>query len=616
MAFEPIATRSPMTTRTGPRPAKEVAQAIDLARRIDDAVALLRSSPLRRRPFADRLDALRVRLTAEHLQLAILGQFKRGKSTFINALLGAPVLPMGVLPLTAVAIFISWGKDPAVRVRFRTTRPPENFRSADPDALREFLSRYVAEERNPKNALDVERVELSFPSPILSDGTILIDTPGVGSSHRHNTDTALQILSECDAAIVILSPDPPITEIELAYLRKVRAKTAHVIFVLNKADYIGADEQKAVLDFLARVLADNALLEPAAPIFVVSARDALAAKQSANPEPGDRSGIARIEDHIKNTVASEKSRILDQAIRRRAADILSDAVSESELRLVTVTLPLDELATKAREFEKALEAIDEQRRTLHDLLEGDRRRLAGLLETRIRELRDDVSLRLAEVAGEALCDADPTAWEPKAKDLVSVALERLFEAARDRFRKEFTEETAKALALHQNRFQHLVRSVRQTAAELFALPFFPQQEPQSFELGEDPYWVTQDIHTTLIPDPSHVLDHLVPLKRRRARVYSRMMQRVNEMVIRNAENLRWAILRGISDTIVRAEARLDESLKEAVAATKGVIEDVLARRRDRLLESQAELSALGGLANELRMIREAVMPKDTPMPAA
>ena len=70
-----------------------------------------------------RLRALRRRQEHERLQLAVLGQFKRGKSTFINALLGADVLPTGVIPLTAVATFIAWRRWSAprlVHVRFNS----------------------------------------------------------------------------------------------------------------------------------------------------------------------------------------------------------------------------------------------------------------------------------------------------------------------------------------------------------------------------------------------------------------------------------------------------------------------------------------------------------------
>jgi hypothetical protein len=96
-----------------------------------------------------RFDSLRDRLRHNRLQLLILGQFKRGKSSFINALLGAPLLPIAVVPLTAVPIFISWRATPSVRVGFKDGRADEELAADDPDAIREFLFRFVAGEANP-----------------------------------------------------------------------------------------------------------------------------------------------------------------------------------------------------------------------------------------------------------------------------------------------------------------------------------------------------------------------------------------------------------------------------------------------------------------------------------
>jgi hypothetical protein len=163
-----------------------------LADRLDRAIAVLRASAAPESPLLARLDALRERFAQNRLQLAALGQFKRGKSTFINALLGAPLLPIGVLPLTAVPTFIAWGPQPLVRVRFNDKHPVEQLTSDEPGSIREFLFRFVTEEANPENRLGVARVDLSYPAPLLADrGTVLIDTPGVGSTYRHNTEAAL-----------------------------------------------------------------------------------------------------------------------------------------------------------------------------------------------------------------------------------------------------------------------------------------------------------------------------------------------------------------------------------------------------------------------------------------
>ena len=118
-------------------------------------------------PLLARLRILHGRLEHERLQLAVLGQFKRGKSTFINALLGADVLPTGVIPLTAIATFIAWGHEPLVIVHFKGDEPSGEFAAQAPDAIRDVLFRFVAEEANPENRFGVERVEL-FIRPIFS----------------------------------------------------------------------------------------------------------------------------------------------------------------------------------------------------------------------------------------------------------------------------------------------------------------------------------------------------------------------------------------------------------------------------------------------------------------
>ena len=93
--------------------------------------------------------------------------------------------------------------------------PSREFAVHAADEIRDVLFRFVAEDANPENRLGVERVELFYPADILADGTVIIDTPGVGSTLRHNTEAAWRVMPECDAAFFVVSADPPITESSL-----------------------------------------------------------------------------------------------------------------------------------------------------------------------------------------------------------------------------------------------------------------------------------------------------------------------------------------------------------------------------------------------------------------
>jgi hypothetical protein len=145
----------------------------------------------RARPAAATLSNLRNRLASGRLNLAIMGQFKRGKSTLLNALVGEELLPTSVVPLTAVPTFVRFGDALSLRVSYTDGRPAEQRRSGALEELRDALTGLVTEAGNPQNHLGVAQVEILLPSPLLAHGVELIDTPWIGSTLRHNTEATL-----------------------------------------------------------------------------------------------------------------------------------------------------------------------------------------------------------------------------------------------------------------------------------------------------------------------------------------------------------------------------------------------------------------------------------------
>ncbi len=358
-----------------------------LAETVDDAIGALQSGVGEDSDLLRRFCGLSARLQHGHLHLAVLGQFKRGKSTFINALLGAPVLPVGVVPLTAVPVFIAWRETPYVRVQFGDGRAAEELATQEPGAIRDFLFCFVAEEANPDNYLRVSRVDLFYPATFLASGAVLIDTPGVGSTLRHNTEAALAVLAECDAALVVLSADPPITEAELDYLNRVKARAARIFYVLNKMDYLDVEEGESVATFLRAVLEKNGLWMPASRIFRVSARKGLEARQSGHQSAFEMSGLAAVEAHLLRELAAEKSRLFEAAMSGKIRDALFQASAEIALRIQTLKLPVEKLTAKAALFEARLGAIEERERVTRDVLAGEQRALRQGIEVSTAALR-------------------------------------------------------------------------------------------------------------------------------------------------------------------------------------------------------------------------------------
>jgi len=205
----------------------------------------------------------------------------------------------------------------------------------------QLIHSFVAEEANPKNTLGINRIEVSHPGLALQD-TLLIDTPGIGSTHAHNTATTLSFLPECDAALFVLSADPPITEAELEFLDRVRRQVQRLVFVLNKIDVLEGDDGARLQVFLDGVLRERAGLSEQPVIFPISARDALAARRSGDAERLQQSGLVQLEAWLRDTLQQEKHAVLQAAVARRAAGMLLDEEAALALRLQVLRLPIEE----------------------------------------------------------------------------------------------------------------------------------------------------------------------------------------------------------------------------------------------------------------------------------
>jgi ribosome biogenesis GTPase A len=258
----------------------------------------------------EKLLSLERKLASGQLHLAVLGQMKRGKSSFINALLGAEILPTGVLPVTAVITEIKYGAVPGGVILY-TTGAREMIDLST-------LAEYITESGNPGNKKQVASVEIAYPSPFLKCGIILIDTPGIGSTYAQNTRTTEGYLEKVDAGIVVLSVDPPITEVESCFLRSAKEDIPKLFFILNKIDLASAEEVAQISCFLGDEL--NRLQLDPAEIFSLSARRALQEKLQV-PGAAAPSGIRTFEQRLQAFLCEEKGRVLVRSIALDALHI-------------------------------------------------------------------------------------------------------------------------------------------------------------------------------------------------------------------------------------------------------------------------------------------------------
>ena len=215
-------------------------------------------------PVAEEARELAARVSEGRFYVACVGQFKRGKSTLLNALVSQEVVPTGFIPVTAVPTVIRFGDKLHARVRMRDA----SWR----DVTMPDLKEYVTEELNPENKKGVDGAEVFVPSDLLSSGMCFVDTPGLGSVFTGNTATTQAFIPHIDAALVVVGADPPIAGEELALVEAVGKQVQDLILVINKSDRTSDPERAAAAKFTREIL-EKRLHRPMGEGLEVSAAD-------------------------------------------------------------------------------------------------------------------------------------------------------------------------------------------------------------------------------------------------------------------------------------------------------------------------------------------------------
>lgn len=187
------------------------------------------------------------KLSDDDIFVSVIGQFKRGKSTLTNRLLGEDIMPVGIIPITSAVTMVRYGEK-SCDVYF------ENGIIESIDAA--YLPNYISEEKNSNNRLGVRKVVLHTEAPFLKNGLTFVDTPGVGSFHKNNTQVAYEHMKASDAVIFLLSVDSPINQIEIDFLYSTREFAGKFYFAVNKTDIVSKEDLDAYTVYCRSLLCE------------------------------------------------------------------------------------------------------------------------------------------------------------------------------------------------------------------------------------------------------------------------------------------------------------------------------------------------------------------------
>lgn len=355
----------------------------------------------------DRLALTRKRLEDPAFHVFVIGEFKQGKSSLVNALLNAPVCPVDDDIATAVPTAIRYGDPPAAAVLFDPGGEPSD---ATREPIREEIAvdqvaAYVTESADVGSDRRVNSVEVSLPRKLLADGLVIVDTPGVGGLGSAHSAATIGALPMADAVVFVSDASQEFTGPELEFLQTARRMCPNVVCVLTKIDFYPS--WRKIRDINIGHLERQDIT---ADILCVSSSLRIHALKSNDRELNRESGFPELAGYLQNKIAANAEKL---SVRTAANDVVAVATMlESQFRSERQALDkpeqaqqmVDNLTEAKAKAERLKSGVSKWQQTLSD----------GVIDLQA-DVDHDLRARLRMVtrhADEALEASDPAeTWD-------------------------------------------------------------------------------------------------------------------------------------------------------------------------------------------------------------
>ncbi len=550
------------------------------------------------------LNKINDNLQKEKFRLVVLGQFKRGKSTFINALLGQPILPTDVIPLTAVITEITYGPEVRVEVFFQngihTTIPAEQ------------LAAYVSESQNPTNQKKVDKVILQHPATILRNGLILVDTPGVGSIHQHNTRLTQEYIPNVDAAIFLFSADPPLTELEQEFLKIIHPIVPKIFFVLNKMDYLREDGLQRVVNFNGRIL--ESILGTRPQIAPISALNALKARLHHSDTQYEQSGLKNLESKLQHFLLTNRGKLIILSNAERLERMCSEQKNLIEIERRAGALSVETLQNNLQKFETYIGKMQRQEQRLSYLLDSLKAHLIEYFDDKTEEFRqkaqnDILTKTLAFVAQNRSISIPELQKEIERR--INNAIVDSFEPFRMAIEKDIKHLYADEIRSINDEVIDILNQIYRYSADLFELDQSVDLPKELWHFKSQFYYRTWEVVTSLdIIEKG--LRNLLPKPLFAALLRRQLPKRIREKLDRQCGRLRADFLYRLQDSNRQYLYEFNQALQKIHRNITGMMERYLEFKKkgesdfSRLIAEQTrQLDVLNAISEEITQIKHA-----------
>ena len=312
------------------------------------------------------------KIAKEHFEVAIVGEFKRGKSTLINAMLGQEVLPADVLPATATLNRVTYSEHPYVMVEYKNGSSER----VDINRLADYVTKLSYE--SEKTAETVKQATVYYDTAFCKNNVDIIDTPGLNDDEQM-TNVTLSILPEIDAAVFVISANSPFSQFEKEFLEKkmLTSDLGRIIFAVNCFGTFSKEDEDRIVETVEKRIGSYVMEKAKAvmgedskefavykrkigkpKVIGVYAKKALMAKESGDAAMLEESNFPTFERVLETMLTQERGAITLQILANKIISSGSELINSIIIRENSLMMETDEFMDK---YTAAIEEIDEIR---------------------------------------------------------------------------------------------------------------------------------------------------------------------------------------------------------------------------------------------------------------
>ena len=373
--------------------------------------------PLELKESLVQLKEMKQKIQNHRFAVGIMGEFKRGKSTVINALLGKKIVPVDPLPCSATLNRIMWATTPSAEIIFKEGMGPDGKEkiTVPIEEMESYVTKLTDESSKQSDA--VEEAIVYYPVPFCQNGVEIIDTPGLNDDDRMQK-VAEKVIPKLDAIIMVITPDSPFSMSEADFVRNkvMTSDLGRIIFVVNKIDTIDEEDRPRVIEGIRNKIIKSVKEKMASmygegseeyknavfklgdiKIFGISGRDALKGKTKGDQTLLKESGMLEFEEALTHLLTVERGTLELLPKFATLKNTCATGLRMLDIKKESMEMDATEFEQKQQELIASINTIREEKKVEIDVLKNNAANAYYMLREDIEQVYTMIEEELLQI---------------------------------------------------------------------------------------------------------------------------------------------------------------------------------------------------------------------------